>query len=86
MPYYVYFLRSLKDYKFYIGCTSDLEKRLVYHNSGKNKSTKYRAPFIMVYHEKFDDKHEAFKREFYLKSPKGFVDKKRIIENLNIPG
>lgn len=85
MTYYVYFIQSLKDNKFYIGCTSNLEKRLEYHNKGRNKSTKYRAPFRLVYYEKYDNKHEAFKREFCLKSPKGFLDKKRIIENI-IPG
>lgn len=81
--YTVYFLQRTKDYKFYIGCTSDIEKRVQYHNSGKNKSTKHRKPFILVYTEKYKDKHEAYKREYYLKSPQGFLEKKRIIENLN---
>lgn len=84
--YYVYILLSQKDRKFYIGATSNLEKRLKYHNSGKNKSTRYRAPFILVYSEEYTDKNEAYKREFYLKSPKGFLDKKAIIKKLNIPG
>lgn len=84
--YYVYILLSQKDRKFYIGVTSNLEKRLKYHNSGKNKSTRYRAPFILVYSEEYTDKNEAYKREFYLKSPKGFLDKKAIIKKLNIPG
>ena len=84
--YKVYILQSQKDKKFYIGVTSDLEKRLKYHNSGKNKSTKYRAPFILVYSEEYTDKNEAYKREFFLKSPKGFLEKKSIIKNLIIPG
>jgi len=79
---YVYILQSLKDKKFYIGVTSNLEKRLYYHNSGKNKSTKYRRPFILVYFEEYTDKSDAYKREFFLKSPKGYQEKKRIIENL----
>lgn len=82
MKYFVYILQSLKDKRFYIGCTTDLEKRLIYHNNGKNKSTKYRIPFKLVYFEEFTDKHLAFKREYFLKSPKGFLEKKRIIENL----
>src|SRR6056297_730190 len=82
MKYYVYILQSLKDKKFYIGSTSDIDKRLSYHNKGKNRSTKYRAPFILVYLEEYTSKSEAMKREYYLKSPKGFLEKKGIIENL----
>ncbi|MFA6026535.1 MAG: GIY-YIG nuclease family protein [Ignavibacteriaceae bacterium] len=78
----VYFLQSKKDKRFYIGCTSDLEKRIKYHNSGKNKSTKHRAPFNLVYKEEYEDKHDAYKREYHLKSPKGFLEKKMIIEKL----
>jgi putative endonuclease len=80
--YIVYFLQSLKDLKYYIGCTSDIEKRLQHHNSGKNISTKNRRPFKLVYTEEYIDKHEAFGREYFLKSPKGFLEKKRIINNL----
>lgn len=87
MPhYFIYFIQSLKDKKFYIGCTTDLQKRLLYHNTGKNKSTKHRAPFKLIYSERFEDKHTAYKREYYLKSPKGFLEKKSIIEKLRIPG
>ncbi|HWJ92022.1 MAG TPA: GIY-YIG nuclease family protein [Flavisolibacter sp.] len=34
MAYYVYILKSLKDGKFYIGCTTDVEARLRFHNGG----------------------------------------------------
>ena len=78
MKYYVYILQSLKDHKFYIGCTSNLEKRLQYHNDGKNRSTKYRRPLKIIYSEEFKNKQEAFRREFYLKSPKGFLEKKEL--------
>ncbi|MBZ0180937.1 MAG: GIY-YIG nuclease family protein, partial [Melioribacteraceae bacterium] len=40
MTYFVYILTSLKDSKRYIGMTSDLNRRLKEHNSGKVKSTK----------------------------------------------
>lgn len=86
MKYFVYILQSLKDKKFYIGCTTNLEKRLQYHNTGKNKSTKYRIPFKMLYCEEYNEKHKAFQREFYLKSTKGFLEKKKIIENLFYSG
>ena len=41
----VYILRSLKNGRFYIGSTSDLYRRLEYHNKGLVKATKYTAPF-----------------------------------------
>ncbi len=48
MMYYVYVLRSLKDSKFYIGYTKNLEKRLNEHNNGKVIATKFRYPFEPV--------------------------------------
>ena len=80
--YYVYILKSLKDNKHYIGSTSDINRRLKEHNRGKVKSTRYRIPFKLIYLEKFKDKPTANKREYYLKSPKGFLEKKRILKNI----
>jgi len=79
--YYVYFLLSLKDNNFYIGCTSiEPEKRLdKYHNKGTVKSTKPRIPFLLAYYEVYNDKNLSYKREFYLKSPKGYKEKIEII-------
>ena len=71
MAYYVYILQSLKDNKFYIGSTSDVEERLRFHNSGKQRSTKGRIPFIVVYSEELPDKGKALKRENQIKSYKG---------------
>ena len=42
--YEVYVLQSIKDKRTYIGYTNNFERRLSEHNSGKSKSTKYRAP------------------------------------------
>jgi len=79
--YYVYFLLSLKDNNFYIGYTNlQPEKRLAeYHNKGIVKSTKPRIPFILCYYEIYRDKNSAYKREYYLKSPKGYKEKIKII-------
>jgi putative endonuclease len=71
MAYYVYILRSLKDSKYYIGSTSNLEARIAFHNAGKQRSTRYRIPFILVYSEEFAEKGEAEKRERQIKSYKG---------------
>jgi len=81
MEYFVYFIKSLRDNNFYIGCTSiNPDKRLKkYHNKGIVKSTKPRAPFILCYYESYNDINLAFKKEFYLKKPKGYKEKMAIM-------
>ena len=64
MIYFVYILTSLKDSKRYIGMTSDLNRRLSEHNSGKVKSTKNRRPMKLIYTEEFDSKEDAMKRVY----------------------
>lgn len=82
--YHVYFLQSSRDSKFYIGCTSKFPKeRLKEHNSGMVRSTKYRRPFILVYYETFDNRHDASKREWHLKHSVGYQDKLDIIRKLD---
>lgn len=61
MPHFVYILQSLKDSKYYIGETVDLEERLLFHNNGRQPSTKHRIPFNLVLFEKFDNRTEALK-------------------------
>jgi putative endonuclease len=82
MTHYLYILRSLRDNNHYIGISSNVEKRLSQHNSGKTRSTKSRKPFILVYTEKFNSRLDARKREKYLKSYKGSKEKLNIIENI----
>ena len=79
MSYFVYVLRSLKDNKHYIGSTSDIKKRLAFHNSGLQRSTRFRIPFELIYYEEFPIKHEAVKRERYIKSLKGGEAFKKLI-------
>ncbi len=71
MPHYMYLLKSLKDKRHYIGYSEDVEKRLAYHNSGRQRSTKNRIPFELIYFEKFDNKTDALRREKEIKSFKG---------------
>ncbi|HQP16062.1 MAG TPA: GIY-YIG nuclease family protein, partial [Bacteroidales bacterium] len=79
--YYVYILKSLKDGRFYIGSTADVEKRLLYHNSGRQRSTKNRIPFVLVYSESFEDKAIALAREKQIKSFKGGRAFKILMDN-----
>lgn len=69
--YIVYVLKSLKDNNLYVGCTSNLEKRIIEHNKGKNRSTKNRRPFELIFKEEHLDKYEAYNKEKYYKTPKG---------------
>jgi len=68
--WFVYILRSLKDNRYYIGSTSDIEKRINCHNRGGNISTKNRRPLVLIYFEIYNTKREAFRREKIIKSYK----------------
>ena len=69
---YVYLLRSCKNPKHrYKGITSDLKKRLRYHNAGKNRSTAPYRPWEVVVAIRFIDHARARAFERYLKSGSG---------------
>ena len=80
MPHYLYILQSLKDGKFYIGETTDVDARLKFHNSGLQRSTCSRIPFRIVMVEEYANRGEALKREKQIKSWKGGQAFKRLIE------
>ena len=71
MPHYVYILQSLKDNRYYIGETRNVEERLGSHNLGKQRSTRNRIPFRLILVEEFPNREEALKREKQIKSWKG---------------
>jgi len=74
MSYFVYVIGSLKNFKpkTYVGWTKDLNERLRKHNSGKGaKSTKGRK-WKIIYHEIFNSKEKAMKREYTIKKDKKF--------------
>lgn len=48
--YFVYILRSLKNGTYYKGCTSDLQRRILEHNSGKENYTSKYLPWELVWH------------------------------------
>ena len=64
---YVYLLRCA-DGSLYCGWTTDLERRLMVHNSGKGaKYTRSRLPVELVYWESFEDRTQALSREWHIK-------------------
>jgi len=76
----VYVLLSEDLAHHYTGMTTDLTRRLMEHNSGKNKSTKAFSPWSIVYSEVHITRTAARAREKYLKSAAGrrFVMQKLI--------
>jgi putative endonuclease len=78
MPHYAYILYSNTNDRYYIGSTSDIEKRLKRHNAGATPSTKSGKPWKVVYTKQFDSKTEALKFENYIKRMKS----RKFIESL----
>ncbi len=70
MQSHVYILFSLKLNKYYVGSTTDLQRRLVEHNRGKEKFTKNGVPWQLVYSEVFEQIAAARKRELEIKKKK----------------
>ncbi len=80
---YVYILHSLKDYKRYIGMTSDIQRRIFEHNQGLVKSTRNRRPLDIIYYESFETKSEALLFEKKLKDKKGKINIQLLKEDVN---
>lgn len=64
---YIYIVRCSDD-TLYTGWTTNIERRIKCHNSGKGaKYTRCRLPVELVYFETFEDKSTALKREYEIK-------------------
>jgi putative endonuclease len=70
---YVYIIQSIINDSFYTGMTSDIEKRILEHNSGKGTYTKRYMPWKLVYVEVCENRIAARKREKYLKTTEGKI-------------
>ena len=65
--WYLYILRC-RDDSLYTGITTDVEKRLEAHRSGKGaKYTRGRSPLELVYRESCGSHSDALKREHQVK-------------------
>ena len=80
MYYYVYILESkVKAGKYYIGYTTDLEKRLKKHNEGGDPYTSKYKPWKLKTAIAFSEKERAMKFEKYLKTGSGRAFVKRYL-------
>ena len=68
MSFFVYILLC-SDKSLYVGCTNNLEKRILQHNSSKSGAhyTKIRRPVVLKYSESFNTLIEARRRETEIK-------------------
>lgn len=78
--WYLYILRCA-DNTLYTGITTDVEKRLEAHRSGKGaKYTRGRTPLELVYEEECENHSHALKRELEIKALTR-TEKEKIIES-----
>jgi putative endonuclease len=61
--YYVYFLKSEKDGKMYIGRTNNITRRLSEHNNGQVSATKSRRPLVLLGYETYATESESVSAE-----------------------
>ena len=78
MNAFCYILYSTKLNKYYVGSTTDINRRLIEHNRGKEKFTKTGVPWNLVYSEVFEELTQARKRETFIKKMKS----RKFIESL----
>jgi len=70
-----YIIESTKNGMWYYGHSENVDRRLVDHNTGKNKSTKNKGPWKIIFKRHFDSKISAARFELELK---GFKNKEYI--------
>jgi putative endonuclease len=76
----IYILKSLKSGQYYVGETSNIDQRMVFHNSmeSNTNSTKSGIPWEIKYIIEVQDRNIALKIESHIKSMKSRV----YIENM----
>jgi len=79
MRAFVYILRSQTSGRYYIGSSSNLQRRLADHQRGNTPSTRRGGPWQLVYCEQCRDLRAARKREREIKRYKGGVQFKALL-------
>jgi len=69
VPHYFVYILKCRDGKLYTGFTSDLERRLRQHQTGRaSKYTRSRLPVRLVFLERCPSKSASLRREAVIKS------------------
>ena len=74
--WFVYILEC-SDGSPYIGCTTNIKRRILEHNSHKVHYTMDKTPIALKTYVAFTDKYRAFEFEKYLKSGSGIAFRNR---------
>ena len=67
----VYAISSISHIYIYVGMTQEIEGRIKRHNDGRERTTKFYRPFILIYSEVCKMRIDARVREKYWKSGVG---------------
>jgi len=70
MPNYVYIIGSGD--RTYCGWTTDLERRLKAHNTGRGAKFTRGRTWVLLYAERYQTRGEAMSREWHLKRDRQF--------------
>ena len=81
--YFTYVIRDRTGLR-YTGHTSDLEARLVSHNSGRSRWTKQGSDWKLIHSEVFQTRSEAIIRERWLKSGVGREFINRLLATMDL--
>jgi predicted GIY-YIG superfamily endonuclease len=68
---FVYVLRTVQSPRYYVGITSNVERRLACHNAGLSPHTVAHRPWRRLVVIEFDEEDPALAFERYLKSGSG---------------
>jgi putative endonuclease len=83
VQYCVYIIYSKLIDRYYIGCSSDPQRRVYYHNKGKgggkNPYTKRSHDWELIWQRKYRNRKDALQYEKYLKREKSRKFIKQII-------
>jgi putative endonuclease len=78
--FYVYVLYSKLLNRYYIGSTSNLDRRVQEHNRGKSTFTKKGVPWVLIYKEERQGRSDAWRREMEIKRYKGGIQFKQLLK------
>ncbi|MCK9466987.1 MAG: GIY-YIG nuclease family protein [Candidatus Absconditabacterales bacterium] len=78
---YVYILK-MRNGRYYIGSSIDVDRRFDEHCRGLCKSTRNNRPLLLLYKKEFENYNLALKTELYLKKQKS----KKTVDNFIAAG
>lgn len=69
--YFVYILKSERDGSKYIGCTTDIKRRIAKHRRGEVRFTRPKRLYKLIWFPCFSNREKVYVFERYLKSSSG---------------